>query len=237
MTRPPVPKAKATPPKSTALPRVKLTYDANPQLAATAASRARLKTEQNDVPPRDLFKRMDSSSFWAAKSTTETTPTKVIDVDEEKKKADAKLKAKVVTILGDTSEELTEEEDEDDDDEVEEGGDEDGNETDIPLVQVVKVKSEAEDVELAEAEADSGKPCQNCARDEKSCELAPRVGRYPRCKRCIDKDWRCSFIPVKNGGVSSSFLLISGTRCRLLLFKSIKRVNLLDIPLDELNFT
>jgi hypothetical protein len=117
------------------------------------------------------------SSFWSAKAT------KPISFSQEKQKSVVNL------VLGD-SDELTDQSDDDVDPEDEEERSE-----------VAKDLKEEDDENEYREILRRKSTCQNCERDGRpDCVLAPRIGRYPRCVRCRDKDWRCSFLPMKNGG-------------------------------------
>jgi hypothetical protein len=102
-----------------------------------------------------------------------------------------KQKSVVDLVIGD-SDELTDQSDDDND-----GPEEEGERSGIPKDLKEEDDDESEYREILRRKT----VCQNCERDGRTvCILAPRVGRYPRCIRCRDKDWRCSFLPSKNGG-------------------------------------
>jgi len=121
------------------------------------------------------------SSFWSGKTT------KTSSSGKEKEKTVVDL------VIGD-SEELTDQSDDDDD--VEDMED---------RSQVFKDLKEEDDENEYQEILRRKSMCQNCERDGRAnCALAPRIGRYPRCIRCRDKDWRCSFLPMKNGEYAPS---------------------------------
>jgi hypothetical protein len=119
------------------------------------------------------------SSFWSGK------PSKSNSSSKEKQKSVVNL------VIGD-SDELTDQSDDNEDHADEEERSE-----------VSKDLKEEDDENEYREILKKKSMCQNCERDGRTnCVLAPRIGRYPRCVRCRDKDWRCSFLPVKNGGES-----------------------------------
>ena len=133
--------------------------------------------KETETTPSNSATSTAVSSFWSGKPVN-TVPN-----------GKGKEKTVVDLVLGD-SEELTDQSDDEDDPEDGEGRSEVSKD----------LKEEDDETEYREILRRKSQ-CQNCERDGRAnCVLAPRIGRYPRCVRCRDKDWRCSFLPLKNGG-------------------------------------